>query len=56
MSDVLDSGSVKSTNIDDADKSIQYGPQTNSWSLTNGTSYFDKTLQWVHAYLLPWSR
>lgn len=44
---MLPRGSVKQAKIDDADHSVTYGPQTNSWSLTNGTSYFNKTLQCV---------
>lgn len=42
---------MKQAKIDDANSSVKYGPKTNSWSLTNGTSYYDKTLQCVpHVY------
>ncbi|TFY60552.1 hypothetical protein EVJ58_g5079 [Rhodofomes roseus] len=39
-------GKVLKTIIDDASTNVKYGPQSNSWSTTNGTSYYDKTLHY----------
>ncbi|KZT72234.1 hypothetical protein DAEQUDRAFT_723438 [Daedalea quercina L-15889] len=39
-------GSVTNTTIDDANSSVKYGPNSNSWISTNGTDYFDKTLHY----------
>ncbi|KAH9935651.1 uncharacterized protein B0H18DRAFT_976693 [Fomitopsis serialis] len=39
-------GSVTTTKIDDASSNVKYGPKSTDWSLTNGTSYYDKTLHY----------
>jgi len=38
--------SVTTTKIDDASSNVKYGPKSTDWSLTNGTSYYDKTLHY----------